>query len=80
MIRDLYTKLGDLMSYKSETFRRQGNGRMADDIKALAKNCDLKVNHFSASGWLLKTITITVYGHKDDIARFESQLPAGVQS
>lgn len=68
------------MSYKAETFTRTGNGRMATDIRALAQSCRLNVNHFSASGWVLKTITITVYGHIDDIARFSSQLPDGVQS
>ncbi|ASN73195.1 hypothetical protein SEA_EVY_125 [Streptomyces phage Evy] len=68
------------MSYKAETFTRTGNGKMADNIKALAKQCDLKINSFSANGWVLKTITITVYGHRDDIARFETQLPNGVQS
>ncbi|QGH76423.1 hypothetical protein SEA_DAUBENSKI_127 [Streptomyces phage Daubenski] len=68
------------MSYRAETFTRTGNGKMANSIKALATSCHLKVNSFSAPGWVLKTITITVYGHVDDIARFESQLPEGVQS
>ncbi|QBP30910.1 hypothetical protein KNU49_gp149 [Streptomyces phage EGole] len=68
------------MSYKAETFTRTGNGKMGNSIKALAASNHLKVNSFSAVGWVLKTITITVYGHVDDIARFESQLPEGVQS
>jgi hypothetical protein len=79
-IRALYIKLGDLMSYQSKTFKRTGNGRMAASIKSLATSCHLKVNHFNASGWVLKDITITVYGHVDDLSNFERQLPDGVQS
>ena len=68
------------MSYKAATYRRTGNDKMAKNIKALAKSCDLTVNSFNADGWVLKNISITVYGHVDDIARFETQLPAGVQN
>ncbi len=68
------------MSYKAETFKRTGNGRLGETIKALAKSCDLTVNYYNASGWVLKDITITVYGHVDDIERFRERIPAGVQA
>jgi hypothetical protein len=68
------------MSYRAETFTRTGNGKMANDIKNLAKRCNLIVDSITADGWVLKTITIMVYGHADDIAHFEKMLPDGVQS
>lgn len=68
------------MSYKIETYHRNGNSKMAEGIRVLASTCNLTVNSFSSTGWLLKRITITVFGHIDDIARFEKQLPAGIQS
>lgn len=66
------------MSYKAETFYRNGNGRMAKDIKEMAKYFDLTVNSFSAVGWVLKEISITVYGHEKDIERFAAALPEGL--
>lgn len=68
------------MTYKSETYKRVGNGKMGSSLKELASSCDLTVSRFIATGWVLKDITIEVYGHADDIARFEKQLPAGIQS
>jgi hypothetical protein len=68
------------MSYKAETYRRTGNGKMAAEIKQLAKDCGLRINHFSADGWVLKSISITVYGHEADLYTFQSRLPDGVQS
>ena len=68
------------MSYKAETFKRVGNGRMGQSIKELAKSCNLRIDRYSASGWVLKDISITVFGHVDDIQRFSNQLPAGVQN
>lgn len=68
------------MSYKIETYHRNGNSKMAEGIRVLASTCNLTVNSFNSTGWLLKHITITVFGHVDDIARFEKQLPAGIQS
>lgn len=68
------------MSYKTETYQRVGNGKMGASIKDLASSCDLTINHYSATGWVLKEITITVFGHVDDFVRFERLLPASVQS
>lgn len=68
------------MTYKAETYKRVGNGKMGSSIKSLASACDLTVSSFVATGWVLKEITITVYGHVDDLAKFESKLPTGVQS
>lgn len=68
------------MTYKAETYKRVGNGKMGSSIKSLAGSCDLTISSFVATGWVLKEITITVYGHVDDLARFAKQLPAGVQS
>lgn len=68
------------MTYKAETYKRVGNGKMGSSIKDLASSCDLTISRFIATGWVLKEITIEVYGHVDDLARFEKRLPAGVQS
>lgn len=68
------------MSYKAESFKRVGNGKMGQAIKELAKSCDLRVDSYTASGWVLKDIHITVYGHVDDLKRFKSRLPNGVTS
>jgi|SwirhirootsSR3_FD_contig_31_15874166_length_1419_multi_3_in_0_out_0_3 hypothetical protein len=77
-IREVFKKIGIVMSYRAKQFTRTGNSKMAANIKDAAKSCGLAVNSFSANGWVLKTITITVYGHEDDIKRFESMLPHGV--
>jgi hypothetical protein len=66
------------MSFKAETFKRVGNGRMGASIKQMAGSCDLCVQHYSATGWVLKDITITVYGHVDDIGKFKKMLPKGL--
>lgn len=66
--------------YMTKTFKRVGNGRMAASIKRLATESGVRVNHLSAHGWVLKDITIIVYGHASDIAKFEQGLPDGVQA
>jgi hypothetical protein len=66
------------MSYKSATFTRTGNGKMAAAIKNSAKTHHLTISRFTSAGWVLKQISITVYGHVDDIAAFEKNLPEGV--
>lgn len=69
-----------MTNYKAESYTRTGNGKMAAHIRDLAKSCHLTVNSFSASGWVLKTIKITVYGHVDDLAKFDKQIPDGIAS